>query len=371
MSEEMYVLCRFGEIGTKGRRAQVKLKHNLKTHIEKLLPGAIVQVKGGRVIVSGKDIDIEKLLYIPGIVNISPTVKTDKHIESIKKVASSYALKKIEENPNIKTFAVRVQRLDPAYPIKSPDAERVIGGAVKEATGLKVNLTNPDLLVGIEILNDAAYVFSEKITGIGGLPLGEQGRVVALLSGGIDSPVAAFLMMKRGARITFVHFRKSDEELNRVQRLFEHFKEFDPKTKLIVVEHKGYLQKVSKILSGENRLRYICIFCKHRILSEGTRIAEKIGAEGVVTGDSLGQVASQTLRNIKIIQKGIDFPVYRPLIGSDKVEIEKIAKKIGTYKISVEKQLPCDYVPKHPVLKAQEEEFERLSRIIEREIGAE
>ncbi len=367
----MFVICRFGEIGTKGRRAQIKLKHNLKTHIEKLLPGVNVLIEGGRIIVEGEDIKIEKLLYIPGIVSVSPAVKCEKHIEKVKETASKFAIELLKNDSGIKSFAVRVQRLDPSYPIKSPDMERVVGGAIKEATNLDVNLSDPDLLVGVEIMKSGAYVYSEKLKATGGLPLGEQGRVVSLLSGGIDSPVAAFLMLKRGARITFVHFKKSEAELIQVRKLFERFKEFDPKTKLIITDHQEYLQKVANILEKENRLRYLCIFCKHRILSEGARIARKIGAEGIVTGDSLGQVASQTLRNIKIIQKGIDLPVYRPLIGTDKTDIESLARKIGTYAISVENQLPCDFVPKHPVLKAREEEFERLERIVERELGKE
>ena len=366
---EQIILCRFGEIGTKGRRAQVKLKKNLKLHIEKLLPDTSVKIQGGRLIVSGENINIKKLLFIPGIVSISPAVKSEKHMEILKANAIKFAMNKLIENPKIKTFAVRARRLDPLFPIKTPDLERVIGGAVKEYSKLNVDLGNPDLFIGIEITNDYAYIYSEKIAGAGGLPLGEQGRVVALLSGGIDSPVAAFLMMKRGARIAFVHFFKSEREQEKVEKLFHLFQTFDTKTKLIVVPHTEYLEEMSKILARENRLRYICIFCKHRIMSEGVRIAKKIGAEGIVMGDSLGQVASQTLRNIKIIQKGIDFPIYRPLIGTDKVEIEKIARWIGTYKISTEEQLPCDFVPRHPVLKAQEEEFDRLKGVIEKELS--
>jgi thiamine biosynthesis protein ThiI len=365
---EQIIICRFGEIGTKGHRAQIKLKNNLKLHIQKILPEVDVKIHGGRLIVIGKNIDIKKLLFIPGIVSISPAVKSEKHIERLKENAVNFALTKIKENPEVKTFAVRAQRLDPSFPIKTPDIERVVGGAVKEKTHLEVNLSKPDLFIGIEIANDSAYIYSEKIAGAGGLPVGEQGKVVALLSGGIDSPVAAFLMMKRGAHIVFVHFYKSEEEEEKVKKLFEHFRMFDPKTKLIIVPHTEYLKNVSEILKKENRLRYICIFCKHRIMSEGVRIAKKIGAEGIVMGDSLGQVASQTLRNIKIIQKGIDFPVYRPLIGTDKVDIEKMAHWIRTYEISTEGQIPCDFVPKHPVLKAQEDEFDRLREIIEKKL---
>ncbi len=364
---EQIILCRFGEIGTKGRRAQVKLKHNLKIHIQKILPNVNVKVQGGRLIVSGEKIDTNKLLFIPGIVSISPAIKIGKHIDSIKAKATEFAMKKLEQNPGIKSFAVRARRLDPSFSIKTPDIERVVGGAVKEITKLDVNLNKPDLFIGIEVANDAVYIYSEKIAGAGGLPLGEQGRVAVLLSGGIDSPVAAFLMMKRGARITFIHFFKSTKEEEKVNKLFEHFRMFDPKTKLIVVPHTEYLEKISKILAKENRLRYLCLFCKNRMLSEGIQIAKKIGAEGMVMGDSLGQVASQTLRNIKITQKGIDFPIYRPLIGTDKVEIERMARWIGTYEISTEDQLPCDFVPKYPVLKAREEEFDRLKEIIERE----
>jgi thiamine biosynthesis protein ThiI len=365
------IICRFGEIGTKGHRAQIKLKKKLKEHIEKILPGSDVNISNGRLIVHVEGLDHKRLQFVPGIVSISPAIRAEKHIEKLKKQAVEFAKNEVKRRSNIKTFAVRVKRIDQSYPIKSPDVERVIGGAIKEATGLSVNLNKPDLFIGIEILPDSAYIYTEKLQGAGGLPLGEQGKVVALLSGGIDSPVAAFQMMRRGARIVFLHFKKTEKELRTVENLVEHFKLFDPKTRLIVVDHKVFLSKASQILYEENRLRYLCIFCKHRIISEGTRIAEKIGAEGLVMGDSLGQVASQTLRNIRIIQKGIDFPIYRPLIGTDKVEIERMARWIGTYEISIAEQDPCEFVPKHPVLKAREEEFDRLRKIIESRITEE
>jgi thiamine biosynthesis protein ThiI len=363
---ERTILCRFGEIGTKGRKAQNSMKRRLKEQIEKLFIGSKVEVIGGRLVIYTDWSNAQKISYLPGIVSFSPAIKISHDLNEIENTAVQLARDKQAER-EIKSFAVRVKRLYLEYPVKSPDVERVVGGAIKDAINLNVDLKQPDLFIGIEILHNGTYLYTDKLRGVGGLPVGEQGSVVSLLSGGIDSPVAAFLMLKRGARITFVHFATDKGEEEKARKLYEHFLLFDHKTKFILVPHNEYLDDLRKILKKCDKERYICVFCKRRILRVAVNIAKKIKAEGVVTGDSLGQVASQTLRNIHIIQKSIDFPIYRPLIGLDKLEIEKIASNIGTYDISVSTSSQCQFVPKYPIIKGDEEEAGKLSAIIDKE----
>lgn len=362
---EQVILCRFGEIGTKGRVTQNSLKHRLKAQIEQFIEQGKVEIIGGRIIIYGDPAIIDKIKYLPGIVSFSPAVRINYNIEKIKETVLNIVKSKLN---NQKSFAIRVKRLYKDYPMKSPDIEKVVGGTVEEATRLNVNLNHPDLFVGIEILRNGAYIYADKIKGIGGLPIGNQGKVISLLSGGIDSPVAAFLMLKRGARIVFVHFSISETEEEKARRIYERFLTFDSKIKFIIVPHREYIEKTIEILKKYDRVRYTCIFCKRRILKESVRIAKKIGAEGIVTGDSLGQVASQTLRNINIIQEGISFPIYRPLIGLDKSEIKEIAHKISTYKISISNNIPCQFAPKHPIIKGSKEDVIQIEKILNQEL---
>ncbi len=362
---EQVILCRFGEIGTKGRVAQNNLKHRLKVQIERSIEDSKVEIVGGRIITYTDWTNMDKIKYLPGIASFSPAVKVDYNINRIKETVLNIAKRR---SNNQKSFAVRVKRLYKDYPMKSPDIEKFIGKTVKDATGLNVNLDHPNLFIGIEILMNGAYIYTDKIKGTGGLPVGNQGKVVSLLSGGIDSPVAAFLMLKRGARIIFVHFSIIKSEEEKAWKIYKRFLAFDSKTKFIVVPHRKYIEKVAEILKKYNRERYICIFCKRRFLKESTHIARRIGAEGIVTGDSLGQVASQTLRSMSIIQEEINFPVYRPLIGLDKSEIKEIAYKIGTYKISISDNTSCQFAPKHPIIKGNKENVVQMEKILNQEL---
>ena len=253
------------------------------------------------------------------------------------------------------SFRVSVRRADKRFPLTSPQAEREIGGRIKEARGWRVDLDRADLVIHVELLTDDAFYFFGKEKGAGGLPTGTAGRVACLLSGGIDSPVAAHRMMKRGCAVTFIHFhsypilsRASQEKARELVRLLTMWQQ---RSRLYLVPFGDVQQQVVLAVPGPMR-----VVVYRRLM---LRIAERIGrlrqAQALVTGDVVGQVASQTLENLAVVGSVARLPLFRPLIGMDKEEITAEAQRIGSYPISIIPDQDCCtlFTPRNPLTRAR------------------
>jgi len=347
----MPLIVRYGEISLKkGKRRDFenKLVENLRMKIKrKGYEGKIIR-KQGRIIVEG-NVPPDIVAKTPGVVSVSPAdiVKEEEVEEYIEEKFSGLSPE---------SFRITVQRIDKKYPKTSMEIASDVGELFVKKFGWKVNLSNPGLEIFVEVIDNKLYFFTEKIEGVGGLPVGTQGKLVSLLSGGMDSPVATFLMMRRGAEITALHFSQGYED--DVRKIIDILSEIHP-IELIVESHYQLLAPYIKKLK---RKEWTCVICKYLMLKRAGEIAKEIGALGIVMGDSLGQVASQTLENLYIESTATDLPIYRPLIGLDKVEIERYARKIETYELMVE--CVCPFRPKRVVTKGKMEEFEEIARQI-------
>lgn len=262
------------------------------------------------------------------------------------------------------TFRVSAKRSDKRFPLTSMDVEREIGAHVRSVTGKSVDLRHPDLTIHVETLIKDAYYFMEREEGPGGLPVGTSGRVACLLSGGIDSPVAAFRLMKRGCTATFIHFhgrpyvsRASEEKVRELAALLTRY-QFQSRLHLVAF---GDIQR--QIVVGAPSAFRIVLYRRMMI-----RIAEELARRercwALVTGDSLGQVASQTAENLSVVEEAAGMPVLRPLIGMDKVEITAQAQRIGTYEISIEPDQDCCrlFVPPHPSTRTGIDHIRKIER---------
>lgn len=262
---------------------------------------------------------------------------------------------------NVATFRVSARRADKRFPITSPQIEREVGGRIREARGWKVDLTRPELTIHVEALTDEAFYYFGKEPGAGGLPAGTSGRVACLLSGGIDSPVAAWRMMRRGCRVLFVHFhsypilsRASQEKARELAALLTRY-QYD--SRLFLVPFGEIQQKV--VLAVAPPLRVVIY--RRLMMRIAEAIARRHRAQALVTGDVVGQVASQTLENMAAINQVVTLPVLRPLVGMDKDEITAQAERLGTYPISIIPDQDCCtlFTPRHPATKARRIDVER------------
>jgi thiamine biosynthesis protein ThiI len=227
--------------------------------------------------------------------------------------------------------------------------------------------------VGVEISESSAFVYTRVIPGFGGLPLGSQRALVALLSTGIDSPVAAFHMMKRGSPLVLLHFLNVGEEEDAIRRVHRKLEEYSVGVPLKLVlrrREESISSRLEPVLADRSLGRYACLACKHLMMREAQRLAREVGALGIVTGEALGQVASQTLENLSAIRTGIDLPVYSPLIGSDKDETVGWARRIGTYELAKDYDPGTCDLPRNPATKVSPERWAEVLDRIRQESGS-
>jgi thiamine biosynthesis protein ThiI len=359
------LLLRYGEIGIKSPRVRRRFEKKLIYNIHASLEGKIIN-DGGRFLLypskNNKDPEfvpnnIEKLKKIFGLVSFSPAVETVTTKENIKAKIHEYVEKLLKEgifSPD-QSFAIRARRVGD-HDFTSQEIAAFAGSAFFDKTESKVDLSNPDFELFLEIRENKTFIYHEKIQGPGGMPIGTQGKVISLISGGTDSPVATYLMMKRGCDVTLLNFNNAPftEPSEKVVKIARKLKEYSSgsKLKLYQVKYGEYLKKCQE----EAPERMTCVFCKSGMYQIAEKLAEKEGAMAIIDGSSVGQVASQTLPNIVATRYSANLPVLSPLIGLDKLEIENIGRKIGTFDISTLPESGCDAAPRYPETNANLEQ---------------
>ncbi|RLF81580.1 tRNA 4-thiouridine(8) synthase ThiI [Thermococci archaeon] len=367
------VIVRYGEIGTKSPKTRRWFESVLTNNIKEALLSEGIEYKKvfaryGRIIVKTNKVKegIESLKRVFGIVSLSSAAEVDAELEKIYKTSLKLFRRKIRllelEEPK---FRVSARRITKEFPLTSQELAARVGDYILSNEKCKVDLKNYDIEVGIELMEGKAYIYMDKLPGFGGLPIGTQGKVVILLSGGIDSPVAAFLMMKRGCEVIPVHIYSGENTLEKVRKIWNQLKKYHygGKSDLIVIKPQER-EKVIKTLKGLRKENYTYVFCRYMVVKKADEIAKEFGAKGIVMGDSLGQVASQTLENMYMVSQASDLPIYRPLVGMDEEEIVAIAKTIGTFELSTLPEGEISFIPKYPVIRGSWEEFRKLYKVI-------
>lgn len=359
------VLVRFGEIGLKGRNRSLferKLINNIRDILKenKVSFEKIFRIQGRFVVLTDDIRAIDALKYISGIVSYSPSIMTELDFDEIKEIA----LKIIKEKKP-KDFRISARRLDKNLNTTSQKMNEMIGEYLIRNTKIPVNLGEPSLNIGIDLTLKNAFIFTEEFTGFGGLPVGVSGKVLCFISGGIDSPVATWLSMKRGCEAILVHFLhdESDKKPSKIIELHKILRKYQPNLKLIIIPTSDIEKNIVKNIPAKYRI----IFLRRMFLLIANGIMKKENAIAIVTGDNIGQVASQTIYNMRVIQQASDDLILRPLLGYDKNEIVNLAIKIGTYDISIKPYTDCCsfLVPPHPETKAKLYEIIELEKNID------
>ncbi|TDP51052.1 tRNA uracil 4-sulfurtransferase ThiI [Aminicella lysinilytica] len=367
MNEQNIYIVRVGEVALKGMNKPY-FEKTLVTRIRKNLSsieGTTVSRHEGLIFVrTDKNIPADTIIRqvsrVFGVASISPAVECESDLDKIGETAVAFMLKQIEER-GIKTFKVEAKRADKNFPVKSPDIARIIGAKVLIGCKvLKVDVHDPNCRLYVDLRDDRTYIFDEKIQGFGGLPLGTNGKGMVLLSGGIDSPVAAWMMAKRGMIIEAVHFHSYPYTSPRAQQKVEELA-------AIVAGYTGPMKiHIINLLPIQEQIVQNCpeeettILVRRFMMRIAEKVAEKNRCMMLVTGEDLGQVASQTAEALVVTDACVTMPVMRPLIAMDKVDIMDMAKEIGTYDKSIEPYEDCCtvFLPKHPTTKPRLERIE-------------
>jgi thiamine biosynthesis protein ThiI len=359
----LHVVARYHEIALKrGNRGQ--FVQQLANNIARILRGTGVKraLNGpGRLIIPLAETEQwpevrERLRHVFGLTSFLLCQRSERSTD----VLARDIIAALGDRP-IGSFAVRTKRADKQFPLTSPEICRQLGSAVQEHTHARVDLEHPETEIFVELLDREAFFSLEKVDAPGGLPLGASGRVLTLLSGGIDSPVAAYRMLRRGCRMEFVHFHgapyQGRESQQKARELIEVLCRWQPDTQLHCVAF-GDLQRT--IVTHVQR-RYRVILYRRLMVRVACALAERSGATAIVTGESLGQVASQTLTNLGTIEAASPLPILRPLVGMDKQEIINQAERLGTLAISNQPDDDCCqlFVPRHPSTAMRADEADR------------
>lgn len=350
------IMIKNGEIALKGlnrKSFEDVLVKNIKWRLKTLGKFKLTRAQSTMYIEPIEDeIDfeeaVERLQKVFGIAAFTRALVVEKDEKTIKEQAVSYMKDTL---PYAKTFKVTAKRADKKFPLQSPQIQREIGGALLQAyPHLKVDVHNPQVTVTIEIRDFGAYIHAEQIKGAGGMPVGTSGKALVMISGGIDSPVAAYMMAKRGLQLHAVHFVSppytSDRALQKVQTLCEKVSEYAGKIHFHVVP----FTKIQEAIRDNCPEELFTIIMRRLMMEISMKIASKNDLKALITGESLGQVASQTIGAIATTDDVCTIPVFRPLIGMDKNEIVEIARKIDTFETSILPYEDCCtvFTPKHP-----------------------
>ena len=294
------------------------------------------------------DLAEERVRKVFGVVGYARAGIAEKDLKSIQELATRYLEEELEEAA---TFKVECKRSDKKFPLKSPEISAEVGGYLLERfPHLRVDVHQPDVTVRVEVREVGAYVHTDPKPGAGGIPVGTGGKAAILISGGLDSPVAAWTMAKRGVELTAIHFASppytSELAHEKVVRLLRKVSEYAGRIKLVTVNFTHLQEEIRDKCPEE----LSTVILRRFMLRAAQRVARDEGCAALITGESLGQVASQTIQAIACTDAVADLPVFRPLIGSDKAEIVKVAHQIDTYDISIEPYEDCCtiFTPKHP-----------------------
>lgn len=386
---QQIIIIHYAEIALKGdnrREFENKLVENIR-HVLKDLKYEKIKRISGRILIylesETKVIDFSSALnYVFGISHFSFGVEVKADIEEIEKslletlknelrhkfpavmvsLSNHDTLRQaqgdIAQGDKYKvTFRITARRADKNFPLTSDEINYKVGEYIfeKSGLGLKVNLKKPDINCFIEIIENKALIYFEKIPALGGLPAGTSGKVLSLISSGFDSPVASWHLIKRGARVDFIHFhsypRTGKESINNVKDIVQILNRYQIASNLYLVP----LLDIQREIFSKCEQKYRILLYRRFMMKIAEYITGEIRAGALVTGESLGQVASQTLENIRVTDDAVSLPVFRPLIGMDKIEIINEAKKIGTYEISSQPYEDCCslFTPLHPATKAR------------------
>lgn len=361
------IIIKYGELSTKKGNMAYFLK-TLKNNIKKSLSGIDNEIfyDYGRMFIETSEFDktIEKLKSTFGIHEINVGYKIETN--DIDEICAS-VINNLKEK-SFKTFKVETKRSYKPYPMLSTDVSRKVGGYIlKNIDNISVDVKTPEVLVNIEIRKDACVYYFDKIKGLGGYPVGTQGKSLLMLSGGIDSPVAGYLAIKRGISLDAIYFdsppHTSQRAKDKVLSLANTLKKYDPNIGVYVIYFTKIQEEILKNIPHE----YLITIMRRLMYRISEQLANKKRMHTIINGESIGQVASQTLTSMKCINAVVKLPVIRPVACFDKLEIIELSKKINTYDISIEPYEDCCtiFVPKHPVINPSIKVCEDYEKLID------